>query len=131
MSEQNVELMKQSVEAFNRADMAAVRRLMDPEIKFEHRIAQLEGDFTGADAVADWFEDLTQHFDRWKIECDDFRDLGDRVLGLGTVHAVGKGSGVEAEVPWTVLAEYRNGLVTHFTDYADRDKALEAAGLAE
>jgi SnoaL-like domain len=82
---------------------------MDPEVKFEHRMAELQGDFTGVDAVRDWFADLAQHFDRWRIDCDDFRDLGDRVLALGTLRAVGKGSGVEAEVPYTVVARFRNG----------------------
>ena len=65
------------------------------------------------------------------IDCDDFRDLGDRVLALGTVRAVGKESGVEVEMPYTVVVTVKDGLVTHFTDYGDREKALEAAGLSE
>ena len=32
-------------------------------------------------------------------------------------------------MPFTVLATVQDGLVTHFTDYGDREKALEAAGL--
>jgi hypothetical protein len=57
--------------------------------------------------------------------------LGDRVLALGTLRAVGKESGVETEVPFTVVATIRNGLLTHFIDYGDRDRALKAAGLSE
>jgi len=38
-------------------------------------------------------------------------------------------SGGEIEMPFTVVATFRNGLVTHFTDYGDRGKAVEAAGL--
>jgi len=37
--------------------------------------------------------------------------LGDRVLALGTLCAVGKGSGVEADVPYTVLARFSDGLM--------------------
>jgi ketosteroid isomerase-like protein len=80
---------------------------------------------------AGWFSDATKHFDCWRIDCDDFRDLGDRVPALGTVRAVGKESGVEVEMPYTVVGMVKNGLVTHFTDYGDREKALEAAGLSE
>jgi hypothetical protein len=29
------------------------------------------------------------------------------------------------------VATVKDGLVTHFTDYGDREKALEAAGLRE
>ena len=42
---------------------------------------------------------------------------------------LGKESGVETKMPFTVVAEVSNGLVTHFVDYGDREKALEAAGL--
>jgi ketosteroid isomerase-like protein len=131
MSQENVELVRESIERFNRNDIPGVLQLMDPGIVFEHRMAELQGSFSGIDAVEDWFSDLTQHFDRWRIDCDDIRDLGDRVLALGTLFAVGKGSGVEAEVPYTVVARFSNGLLTEFTDYGNREKALEAAGLSE
>ena len=131
MSEENVDRLKESVEQFNRGDVPGILRMLDPEVRFEHRIAELQGDFTGIDAVEAWFADLAQHFEDWRIECEDFRDLGDRVLALGTLWAVGKVSRLETEVPYTVVAEFRNGLCTHFTDYGNREKALEAAGLSE
>ena len=131
MSHENVDLLRESIERFNRNDIEGVLGMMDPEIRFEHRMAALEGDFTGVDPVRDWFADIAQHFSSWRIDCDDIRDLGDRVLALGTMRAIGKGSGVEAEVPYTVVAKFRNGLVTHFNDYGDREKALEAVGLEE
>jgi ketosteroid isomerase-like protein len=131
MSEENVELAHRGVEVFNRRDFDAFVALCDPEIRWEHWLADLEGDLTGVDAVRAWHEDLARHFDPWRIDCDDFRDLGDRVLALGTLRAVGKESGVETEMPWTVVATFRNGLLTHFIDYGDRDRALEAAGLSE
>jgi ketosteroid isomerase-like protein len=131
VSQQNVDLFRESIERFNRNEIPGVLRLMDPEIRFEHRMAELQGDFTGVDGVRDWFADIAQHFDRWRIECDDLRDLGDRVLALGTLWAVGKGSGVETAVPYTVVATFSDGLITSFIDYGDRERALEAAGLSE
>ena len=131
MSRENVELFRKSIERFNRNDIEAVLALMAPDIRFEHRMAQLQGDLTGVDAVREWFADLSRHFDSWRIECDDIRDLGDRALALGTLWATGKGSGVEAAVPYTVVAEFSDEQMTRFTDYGDRDKALEAAGLSE
>src|SRR5262245_2362093 len=131
MSEENVERMRESIEAFNRNDIPGLLRLMDPEIKFEHRLAALEGKFTGPEAVAEWLADLAEAFDDGQVHCSDIRDLGDRVLALGTVRATGTGSGVETELPYTVVARSRNGLITHFTDYGDKEKALEAAGLSE
>jgi ketosteroid isomerase-like protein len=129
VSQENVERFRESIERFNRGDLAGALRYMHPEIRFEHRLTELQSDLTGVDAVRDWWVGARQLFDRWTTDCDDIRDLGDRVLALGTVTAVGKGSGVETQMPFTVLAEFRNGLCTHFTDYGDREKAVEAAGL--
>ena len=77
--------------------------------------------------------DLAEHFDfdTVHIACPDVRDLGDRVLALGTVDATGKRSGVETELPFTVVATFRDGRITHFIDFGDRHQALEAAGLEE
>ena len=131
MSKENVDRFKEGIERFNRGDVAGVLRYFHPEIRFEHRLVELQVDVTGIDAVRDWFVDAAKIFDPWTVDCDDIRDLGDRVLALGTVRAVGKESGVEVEMPFTVLATVKDGLVTHFTDYGDREKALEAAGLEE
>ena len=131
MSQENVDRFKEGIERFNRGDLAGLLRYYHPEIQFEHRLVELQVDVTGIDAVRDWFVDATQIFDPWTVDCDDIRDLGDRVLALGTVRAVGKESGVEVEMPFTVLATVQDGLVTHFTDYGDREEALEAAGLSE
>jgi ketosteroid isomerase-like protein len=131
MSQENVDRFLEGIEAFNRHDIPGQLRLMDPEIVWEHRLAELQGKFVGPEAVAGWHTDLNKHFQAVEIDCPDVRDLGDRVLGLGTVRATGKGSGVETELPYTAVASFRDGLCTHFVDYGDRDRALEAAGLSE
>jgi ketosteroid isomerase-like protein len=131
MSGENVERFREYIERFNGGDVEGALRSAHPEIRFEHRLVELQGEVTGIDAVRGWFVDAMNLFDRWTVDCDDFRDLGDRVLALGTVRALGKESGVEVEMPFTVLAKFKDGLVTDFTDYGDREKALEAAGLSE
>ena len=102
MSQENVDRFV----AFNRGDIPGVLRFMDPEIHFEHRLAALQGSFVGLDGVRGWFADLVEHFGAWRIYCEDVRDLGDRVLALGTIRATGKESGVETELPFTVVARY-------------------------
>ena len=120
--------MREGIEAMNRRDMDAVLAGMDPQIRFEHRLAELQGSFVGVDGVGRWFADLAESFDSWRIACEDIRDLGDRVIALGTIRAIGAESGVETEFPLSVVARYRDGLLTEFIDYGDRDQALEAAG---
>ena len=38
---------------------------------------------------------------------------------------------MEQEWPLTVVASFRDGRLTHWKDYGEKDKALEAAGLSE
>ena len=131
MSQENVERFRAAIEAMNRRDIESVLQAMDPEIQFEHRLAALQGSFVGLGGVRGWLADLVEHFGAWRIYCEDIRDLGDRVLALGTNRTTGKESGVETELPFTVVARFKDGLITHFIDYGDRDQALEAAGLRE
>ena len=129
MSQANVDRMRESIDAMNRRDIGAVLGGMDPTIRFEHRLAALQGTFIGIEGVTRWFADLVETFDAWHIECDDIRDLGDLVLALGTIHATGRESGVQTELPLSVVARYQDELVIDFTDYGDREEALRAAGL--
>ena len=132
MSQENVDRFVQGIEAFNRRDIPGSLRLMDPEIVWEHRLADLQGKFVGPEAVTGWYTDLWEHFEAVEIDCPDVRDLGgDRLLGLGIIRATGKGSGVETELTFAVVATYRNRRMIHYIDYGDRDQALEAAGLRE
>ena len=131
MSQENVDLIRAVIEAINRDDGESALQRMDPEIRFEHRLGALQGICVGHESVRGLFADFAEHFDSWRIYCEDIRDLGDRVLALGTVRATGKGSGAETVLPFTVVARIKDGLVTDYIDYGDRDQALEAAGLEE
>ncbi len=52
------------------------------------------------------------------------------MLAIGSNRIRGRGSGVETEVPSAFVIEFRDGRITRFRDYGDRQAALEAAGLA-
>ena len=123
--------MRAAIEAMNRRDIDAVLVDLHPEVRFEHRLAALRGSSVGIAGVRRWFADLVENFDAWHIHLEDVRDLGDRVLALGTIRATGAESGVETELPLAILARLREGLVIDFVDYGDRAQALEAAGLSE
>ena len=99
MSAENVDRTREAIDAMNRRDIDGVLRLFDPEVRFEHKLAALQGSFVGIDGVRGWFADLLEDVDSWRIDCPDIRDLGDRVLALGSIHATGRQSGVETELP--------------------------------
>ena len=131
MSEENVEVMRAVMDAFAGEDLPAFLPLMAPEIHFEPHLAGVEGGYTGHDGVERFFADAFETFEIMEASYPDIRDLGDQVLVLGTLRLSARESGVQVENPLAIVARIREGLITHLKDYADRDQALEAAGLSE
>ena len=127
----NIELFQRCAETANRDDEAALLEITDENIELEPRRAATEGIFRGHDGIRRFLEDTRESFDRFELDYRDVRDLGEgRVIGVGVIHIRGRGSGLETEVPTAVIASFRDGRMTSFKDYGDRDAALAAAGLA-
>ena len=140
MSQENVNSFIEALEAFNRMgeggepnleDLRGFLGIMDPEIQFEPQQAALEGGYVGHEGVMRWVADLAEHYAGGHMDIPDIRDLDDRLFALGTLRVIGRGSGIETEVPVAFVARFRDGLMTECKDYGDKSLALEAAGLRE
>jgi ketosteroid isomerase-like protein len=131
MSAENVDLFLRSGDAFNRRDLAGWLEGYDPEIVFEPQVAQFEGSFKGHDGLRLFFDNIGEDFESFQVEFDEVRDLGDRVLAVGTAEGRGRGSGIDNQGPVAIVASFWEGKITRFKDYGERDRALRAAGLSE
>ena len=131
MSQENVERFLESAEAFNRRDVERLLQDYHPDAVVEVRQAELEGEYSGHDGLRRFFAEFAAENEMFEVHYSDVRDLGDRVLGLGTLRITGRGSGIETEGPVAILATYQDGLCTHLKDYGDHGHALAAAGLRE
>ena len=130
MSQENVDGFLKSLEAFNRGDEEWLEGFHQ-DVVFEPGIAPVEGNYSGHDQLRRFVADTADSWEVFEVRCPDVRDLGDRVLALGTFRTIGRGSGIEQENPVAFLLTYRDGLCTHFKDYGEWSQALEAAGLSE
>jgi ketosteroid isomerase-like protein len=65
------------------------------------------------------------------IRFDEVRELGDRVLALGEMHAKGHTTRLDLAGEIAQLATFRDGKVVEFRDFRSHAEALEAAGLSE
>jgi ketosteroid isomerase-like protein len=133
MAQENVEQFMKATEAFNRADVEGFVKFVDPEVRYEPVQAALQGAYVGYDGVREWFADVSEHYvpESWEVSYTEIRDLGEAVLGIGWLSFTAKGSGIATRTPVAFLAEFRDGLVIRLRDYGEREKGLEAAGLAE
>jgi ketosteroid isomerase-like protein len=131
MSQENVDRFVEVTHAFNRGDVDAWVGLYDAEVVFEPQVAEMEGAYVGHDGIRAFIATIGELYERFEVRLDDIRDLGERVLALGSAISIGKGSGIEQDAPLAIVASFRRGRITHFKDYGDKVRALEALGLLE
>ena len=133
MSQENVEIVRRSLDAYARGDMEEVLSLVDPNGELHSAIVGgAEGNvYRGHEGFRRWNADFLETFEEVRNEWDEFRDLGDRVLVFGHVKARGRGSGVELDssIAWVVTV--RRGKVVRAEGFLNRADALKAAGLSE
>jgi ketosteroid isomerase-like protein len=93
-------------------------------------VGTLEGNdaYRGHEGLRRWSEEIEDVFDRVESDVTDVRDLGERMVVLGTTRVYGKGSGMAVEEPLAFVLEMRDGKVAKAVSYRDHGRALEAAG---
>jgi ketosteroid isomerase-like protein len=135
MSEENVEAFRRALEAYNRRDIDAFLEAFDPMVEIHPlTLAMFGGEGTvyrGHEGIRQFVRDVDEVLPRLQVEPLEIRDLGERIVANGRLHAWGRASGAEVESPVGWLIEFRAGSVIRMTDYLDPKDALEAAGLRE
>jgi ketosteroid isomerase-like protein len=127
----HIEAFLRGVDAINRLDVNAVLSLTDEECVFEPLRSQTEGAFVGHEGMRRFLDDTAQTFEMFKATYPDLRDLGDeRLLAIGTIRMRGRESGVETDVLSAAIVEFREGRMLRYEDHADRQLALQKAGLS-
>jgi ketosteroid isomerase-like protein len=133
MSEENVEVVRQSFDAYNRGDLEGVLETFAPE--FELRPSGRFGDtapvYRGRQGWVDFWNTFQAAWEQIAISIERVEDLGHRVLTLGTWHGKGRGSGVAVEAEGAWLHTLKDGLIVDLRAFANWDEALKAAGVSE
>jgi ketosteroid isomerase-like protein len=133
MSEENVELVRQALNAFTHRDVEEMLSYVDAEGELHSAIiGGAEGNvYRGHEGFRRWYADSFESFEDLRNEWSEFRDLGDRVLAFGRVKARGRESGVELDSPMGWVFTVRRGRLVKAEGFLSRAEALEAAGLSE
>jgi ketosteroid isomerase-like protein len=143
MSQENVEIVRRIVEASDRRDAEAVFALYDPEIEWdmseleragesEDWSAMVPGRLRGRDAVRAALREWVSAWEIVHYEHEELIDAGDQVVHFLRQRVRGRTSGLEFTFrPYAQVWTLRAGKITAMKVYADRTKALEAAGLRE
>jgi ketosteroid isomerase-like protein len=131
MSRENVEVVTAFFDAWNAADMDAVRELHDPDVILRTVEGWPEpGPYVGRDAVMRFMLQLRETWDADTVEIiGDFTDIADRVLFRYRWHGVGHGPDPAMEL--TDICAVRTGLIRGHELFWDHAEALETLGLSE
>ena len=127
MSEQNVEVVRSYVEAWNAGDMDGVRELYDPDVVMVVAPDWPEpGPFVGRDAVMQQLSQARGAFESDSIEfVTDPVAVGDRVVVRVGWHGVGRGP--QSDMEWTNIFTIHDGRILSAEYLWDHAEALEAA----
>jgi uncharacterized protein len=132
MSEENVNIMRQGYDAFNRGDIDTVMRLMDPNIEWrEPDVEGLpdRGTHHGSEAVAnEVFGAVAEHWDEFQAVPEEFLDAGERVIVLGYFRVRGKATGRTVDAPYAHVWTLREGKVVQHRNYVDTATFLQSLG---
>ena len=94
MSEENVEIVRRCMEAYQAGDITASVVDVDPGVEFDMTFRPEGRIFRGHDGIAEAMRTWTGTFEDWSFEVEDVIDAGDQVLVIVRESGRGKGSGV-------------------------------------
>lgn len=132
MSEQNVEIARRGIQAFNGSEVEAFIALTTPDFAWSPSMVAIEGEiFRGSAGIRRYFASLSSAWEEFVIRPERFRDLPDLVIMLGRLRGCGKTSGVPVDASLGMVFDFRDGKIARIRGYLDHGAALQAAGLAE
>ena len=133
MSQENVEVVRRFVDAYNRRDAAAVAALLHPEVEWHVRAGPSIGLETlrGRDAALSFiFEEIPDAWSDFRSVAEAVSELRDgHVLAVGRYEGRGTVSGVETRMDYAAIFRLNAGMIVFFQDFATRREALNAVGL--
>jgi ketosteroid isomerase-like protein len=130
MSQENVEIVRAGMDAFNREDWDAALEVAAPDfvLDMSRAIGPEQRGMYDLEKLRSFLEDLRGTFDSFQIEADEFIDAGEQVVVPTTSHGRGRG-GIEVTARTASVYTLRDGAVTRLVMYQERRQALEAVGL--
>jgi uncharacterized protein len=134
MSQENVEIVRDSLSALAEGGVDALAEFWHPDISWRAIEGAPDdvGEMQGTEATRRYVQDWLDTFDDISVVPEELLDIGDdHVIAVQTISGRAKLSGVETELRYAVLCTLRDGKIVRCHEYATRAEALKAVGLEE
>ena len=131
MSQENVDLVREAYDAYNRDGITGILRYLDPEVEWRNAPdSPNAGVFIGHEGVVEWQGMVDTGFKDMYFEPERIDQLPQgQVLVSVRFRFRAPTSDVQVEVPFVHLMTWRDGKVTKFSMFTDRNEALKAVRL--
>ena len=126
MSQENLEAVRTSFEAYRRGDYAAASAYLAEDVVWE--VGQ-ERPARGPEAVRALWQRWDSDWAELETTAEEFIDAGDSVVVGIRYRGRGRVSGVEVDDRWFEVHSFRGDKCVSKVDYRERSNALAAAGL--
>ena len=132
MSQENVEIVRRAIEAFNRRDLDARFATAHPDVEVDwSRSRGVEaGIYRGREETRRFWSTFYASFDRIVAVPEELIEHGDYVIVRDRTRLWGR-DGIEVEARNVGLVTVRDGLIVQWRLCRDRAEALKAVGLEE
>jgi ketosteroid isomerase-like protein len=132
VSEENLEIVRQVYLAWqgDEPESAPLGFLADEFEYVNPPYAVHPGTRLGKEGWASAAKNLSDSFESWAHTPGEMIDAGNMVVVMATFRARGRGSSVDLDKYEPHVWTLRDGKVTRFQWFNDRDEALRAAGLS-
>jgi ketosteroid isomerase-like protein len=135
MSEENFELLRQTVDAINCGDIdgALEDAADDFEVDWSNAIGPgRRGIHSGKDAVREFWRSFVEAFDELRWDFEEIIEVDEsRVIAVNHVRASGRGSGASVDSMSALLWTISDGKARSVKLFQSKAEALEATGLSE
>jgi ketosteroid isomerase-like protein len=133
VSQENVEIVQASSDAYNAGNIDAMMDFYSPDVEaFPDTGFPDARPLHGREEFRRWVLDIGEAWVSARWEASEVRAVGaDRVLERGEWGGVGAGSSIETFASYTIIYTIRDGQIRRLEWFSDHADALKAVGLEE
>jgi ketosteroid isomerase-like protein len=130
MSGDNVEVVRRSIEAWNRHDRHGLRAFYrsEAEVDWSRSRSPFKGVYRGRRGIEKFWDVFWGTWEDVRLEAHDFTEAGSEVVVSNTARMRGR-EGIEVSARTALVFTVENGEITCLRLFDEQDEALEAVGL--
>jgi ketosteroid isomerase-like protein len=128
VSEQDVDVARRALEAFNRRDFDVLVELITPDIEWYPAMpGAVKDGYIGRAGVEAYLGEVRNTWKDYRARSSVFSERPGGVLVLGRAEGQGRDAGVKVDSPLGMVIDFRDGRISRVRSYLDHDEASHAA----